>query len=108
MADWRGKEGPIGTSSTTARLAHAGSPRPWAILATARSQKGAAPAPCAARNGRDVDAVADQAAGENIIALRVNRRDGMMPGQRDNLVRRAMNDASVLTISAESCCCAID
>jgi hypothetical protein len=71
MADRRGKEGPIGTSSTTARLAQAGSPRPWAILATARSLKGAAPAPCMARSGRDVDAV-------------------------------------VLTISAESCCCAID
>jgi hypothetical protein len=108
MADWRGKEGPIGTSSTTARLAHAGSPRPWAILATARSQKGAAPAPCAARNGRDVDAVADQAAGENIIALRVNRRDGMMPGQRDNL--GAVGDERCIGADdqCESCCCAID
>jgi hypothetical protein len=67
MADRRRKEGPIGTSSTTGSarpdrkptgaqagaMARNGSTRPWAILATARSLKGAAPAPCVARNGRD-------------------------------------------------------
>jgi hypothetical protein len=41
------------TGAQAGAMARNGSTRPWAILATARSLKGAAPAPCVARNGRD-------------------------------------------------------